>query len=530
MRVDRSQEIDALYFYDEEEEERFAGFCADHIKLVEGDWFGQPFILADWQRYNVYGPLLSWKRRDTGKRRFKSAFITMARKNAKTTGTAALLLYSLIRDNERAAENFVAAQTLEKAHKLTTICVQMVEQDEWLKSKLETFAGAGVVRHRVNKGFIKPISSEAVSQLGGSPFIIVVDEFQEQKTDKMKMALKTGTGARSQPLFIMQGTAGDDIHSTGYDEYQLAKMILKGDVHKPTQFCFVAEADRKADPFSEEAWAAANPGFYEVPSIRETIEEVAIDAKRFKSALRALRQFHCNQWVQDIDAAIDEEKWEACGREGIKLEDYPGVPLYMGIDLADKNDLTCLCFMLINDEGIPVYFPFFYGPKLRMLENGEEHGVDYEAWAEAKDFTPTPGIRTDYSVLIDKVKEVAATNPILQCQYDKHHSYEIVSGLEELGIELIEATQACGPMNACTTEVLMRIEEGRLIHPHNAVLTWNAMNARTNENKHGKMFDKKLSHKKIDGMVAMALATRGAIPLLTGGKEEELNPTFFPDS
>jgi phage terminase large subunit-like protein len=186
--------------------------------------------------------------------------------------------------------------------------------------------------------------------------------------------------------------------------------------------------------------------------------------------------------------------------------------------------------MLINEDGIPVYFPYFYAPKALMLENGEEHGVDYEAWAEAGDFTPTLGLRTDFSVLIEKVKQVAETNPILQCQYDKHHSYEIVSGLEELGIELIEATQACGPMNACTTEVIMRIEEGRLIHPHNAVLTWNAMNARINENKYGKMFDKKLSHKKIDGMVAMALATRGAIPLLTGGKEADLKPYMFPDA
>jgi len=529
MRVDRSQEIDELYWYDSEEEQRFVDFCAAHIKLIEGQWAGKQFILQKWQRENIYGPILSWKQRADNLRRFRSAFITMARKNAKTTATAALLLYSLIRDNEHEAENYVSAQTEAKAKKLTRICVRMVQASPWLTERLIAYPGSCIIEHRKNHGFIQPVSSEAVSQLGGSPHIVVMDEFQEQKTDDLQAALQTGFGARSQPLLIMQGTAGDDIHSSAYEEYQYAKMVLKGDVHHPTYFSFIAEADRKADPFSVEAWKAANPGYPFAPS-HQSIEEIAIKARRKKTWLRKLRQFHCNQWVQDIDAAIDEVQWEACGRNDYKLEDFPGKPLYLGIDLADQDDLTCLCFMLINDDGIPMYFPFFYGPEKCIEKNMYEHNVPYDEWAEAGDFTPIPGIRTDYKVLAEKVADVAKTNPIKVCHYDKHHSYYLVESLEALGIELVEATQACGPMNACTSEVLLRITEGRLIHPHNAVLTWNAMNARTNENKHGKMFDKKLSHKKIDGMVAMALATRGAISELTGGKEEELNPTFFPDS
>jgi len=527
MRVDRSREIDEEYFYDVEEEQRFVDFCATHIQLIEGQWAGKPFILQPWQRQNIWGPLLSWKRRDNQLRRFRSAFITMARKNAKTTATAAFLLYSLIRDNEVEAENYVSAQTEPKAKKLTRICVRMVQANPWLQERLIAYPGSCVIEHRKNHGFIQPVSSEAVSQLGGSPHIVVMDEFQEQKTDDLQAALQTGMGARSQPLLIMQGTAGDDIHSSAYEEYQYAKMVLKGDVHHPKYFAFVAEAERKADPFSVEAWQAANPGYPFAPS-HESIEEIAIKAKRKKAWLRKLRQYHCNQWVQDIDACIDELQWEACGSNEIKLEDFPGKPLYLGIDLADQNDLTCLCFMFINDDGLPVYFPFFYGPEKCIQKNIDEHNVPYDEWAEAGHFTPIPGIRTDYKVLAEKVAEVAQTNPILVCHYDKHHSYQLVESLEKLGIELVEATQACGPMNACTSEVILRIEEGRLIHPHNAVLTWNAMNARTNETVHGKMFDKKLSARKIDGMVAMALATRGAIPELTGGGEEAGPDAYIP--
>lgn len=525
--ADRAQNLDKYYYYDEDEEERFARFCAKHIKLVEAEWAGQPFILSDWQRYQLYGPILSWKRRDNHKRRFQTAYITMARKNAKTTGTGAMKTYSLVRDNEAAAENFVAAQNEDKAKKMTRGIIRMVQSSPFLSARLKVNPGSGIIYHPKTGGFIQPVSSEATGQLGSNPNIVTCDEYQEQKTDDLKAAFETGMAVRQQPLLILQGTAGDDIDSEGFAEYQFAKMVLKGEIFEPSYFAFIREAAKNADPFDEQSWIDANPGYPLAPK-KEFIEKIARRAKYSPKYLRKLRQFHCNQWVQDLDTAIQEQDWERCSRPLLKLSDYAGCPAYLGIDLADTNDLTAICFMVIGNDGIPAFFPYFFGPEDCIARNVEEHKVPYDHWKQDGHFIATSGLRTDYEVVARVIEEEQGRRPIKVCHYDPHKSYQLVSSLEKFGIELVTATQHPTPMGPATREIIMRIQEGRLYHPNHPILNWNSRNARLKKDaKDNWMFSKELSRRKMDGMVAMALAIRGAIPELTGADETGPDPIFW---
>lgn len=524
---DHAQRVNELFYYDEDEEERYARFCAKHVKLVEAEWFGQPFILSPWQRHDLYGPLLSWKRKSDHLRRFSTAFITMARKNAKTTGTASLFLYSLLRDNEAGAENFVAAQNEDKAKRLTRIIIRMVQASSFLSARLKVFPGSGIIYHPKTGGFIQPVSSEASGQLGGNPNIVVVDENQEQKTDDLKAAFETGMGVRRQPLLILQGTAGDDIDSEGFREYEYAKMVLKGEIFEPEYFAFIREAPKDCDPFSELAWQLANPGFPTAPK-RELIEKVARRAKYSRNYLKKLRQFHCNQWVQDLESAIAEADWLKCARPGLKLGDYVGCPAYLGVDMGDTNDLTNSTFMVIGNDGIPAFFPDFYGPEGCIERNVDEHRVPYDHWRDDGHFIATSGARTDYEIVERRIEDEASRRPIKFATLDPHKSYQLEAPLERLGIEVIRAAQSTTQMGPCTREIIMRTQEGTLYHPDHPILNWNSRNARIKKDaKDNWMFDKKLSRRKIDGMVGMALAIRPAIPELTGAAEEGPDPIFW---
>jgi phage terminase large subunit-like protein len=61
----------------------------DMLKLWKGKWAGQNFKLEPWQHF-IVGSLFGWVEKKSGLRRFKKAYIEMARKNAKTTLMAAI--------------------------------------------------------------------------------------------------------------------------------------------------------------------------------------------------------------------------------------------------------------------------------------------------------------------------------------------------------------------------------------------------------------------------------------------------------
>src|SRR3990167_2891036 len=80
----------------------------------KGEWGGQPFKLQPWQRDDVIRPLFGWKRAD-GSRRYRTAYIEIARKNGKSSLGAGIALYLLFADGEPGAQVFSAAADREQA-------------------------------------------------------------------------------------------------------------------------------------------------------------------------------------------------------------------------------------------------------------------------------------------------------------------------------------------------------------------------------------------------------------------------------
>src|ERR1051326_3012432 len=101
---------------------RFNERLADHVVKFfprflhhsKGEWGGQPFDLADWQRDEIVMPLFGWVRPD-GLRRFRKTYIQIPKKNGKSTLAAGVGLYLLVGDGEPGAEVYSAATQREQA-------------------------------------------------------------------------------------------------------------------------------------------------------------------------------------------------------------------------------------------------------------------------------------------------------------------------------------------------------------------------------------------------------------------------------
>lgn len=92
--------------FDEDEAARAIEFFG-HLKQSKGRWSGEVLVLLPWQAFAI-GAIFGWKRLD-GCRRFRHAYISLARKNGKTTIAAGVAIYLMDFDREPGAEVYAAA-------------------------------------------------------------------------------------------------------------------------------------------------------------------------------------------------------------------------------------------------------------------------------------------------------------------------------------------------------------------------------------------------------------------------------------
>lgn len=78
-----------------------------YLKHSKGEWAGQTFVLAPWQTFIVW-VLFGWMKKN-GTRRFRTAYVEVARKNGKSTAGAGIGLKLAFADDESGAEVFSAA-------------------------------------------------------------------------------------------------------------------------------------------------------------------------------------------------------------------------------------------------------------------------------------------------------------------------------------------------------------------------------------------------------------------------------------
>lgn len=65
-----------------------------------GEWSGLPFELSDWQQFVIWC-LFGWQQKADSYRRFRRAYISVGRKNGKSTLVAGIGLLLLHLDGER---------------------------------------------------------------------------------------------------------------------------------------------------------------------------------------------------------------------------------------------------------------------------------------------------------------------------------------------------------------------------------------------------------------------------------------------
>ena len=491
---DLGQQLDTGLVFDERAGNRAVRFI-EHLTHTKGKWAGRPLMLEGWQKF-IVASIFGWKRPD-GTRRFRRAYVEVARKNGKTTLAAGLSLYMLTSDGEPRAEVYSVAAVRDQAKICFNDAKQAVIGSD-LKKYVKVWSKA--LTQEDTASTYQALSSDAGIHDGYSPSCVIVDEYHAHPNNDMFDVMVSGTGARRQPLMFIITTAGFNKNYPCYEFRKNAINVLRGVVDDDSLFVAIFTMDAEDEWDDPANWVKANPNIG-VSVDADYIAEQVHDAKNRPEAVRNVKTKHLNMWVDAEKTWILDEKWQLCAGETDR-EDLLGRPCWGGLDLANVSDMTAFVLMFHENDRYQV-LPFFWIPEETLREKVRSSNASFEAWVNAGYVTVTPGNVTDYDFVEADILRICAQYDVRAIAYDRWNSSQAVIDLQNEGLEMTPFGQGYASMSTPTKEFERLVLTGLMEHFGNPVLRWQLASVAIATDPAGNIkVDKRKSSQKVDGIVA----------------------------
>ncbi|MFF4548599.1 terminase large subunit [Streptomyces sp. NPDC001406] len=534
--------------YCEPRADRVVRFFAELLVHTKGPHKRKPFVLKDWQEHEIVRPLFGevlWSAEyGCYVRRYRIAYIVVARKNGKSELAAGLLLYLLVGDDEESAEVYGAAADTKQAGKVFEPALRMMQLQPLLTKRLKHNRNARRLIDEKTASYYEIITADAEGELGHNPHGFCLDEVLSQKDGSLWQALTTAVGARLQELLFAITTETNDSASFGADLIDEADRVMEDPKRAPHIFAYVRKAPRSQDeldrlrrlfpghpdlpvsldPWDEANWKWPNPGLDQFKS-RDAMRRQALEARGDPHKENGFLQFQLNVRVQQVTRYIPMDLWDAnCGEiaptpEWVRVR-LEGRQCWAGLDLSSKFDMTAWCLLFADGSVLwRFWVPESVVPVLDEHTNGR-----FTQWVADGWVTATDGNVIDYETVYGEIDEDNGDFVIVDVTYDRWCGENTRQAVEDrTGLDMIESGTTYDRMTQPMTELMRMLKAGELKHYANPVARWMADNL---EAKHPAddpdrvrpvKPDRKKSGKRIDGMPALCFAIDGSLAVDEGG-------------
>lgn len=471
---------------------------------VEGDWGADNLIRLEPAQVFFICNLFGFRRAD-GTRRFTTALFAVARKNAKSTLAAAILLYCFCCEYETGPQILSAATTGDQARIVWGVAKRVVQKLAELREtfSLEALANT-IVRYEVG-GVFKPINAKASTQDGLNPSALCFDELHAHKTRDLYDVLRSAAGARKNPLFLYTTTEGFENPGPWPEVRQFAFQVLERVVDADHFLALYYAVDEEDDDFDETKWIKANP-LLGVSVTLEKLREYAVEAKQQPGALAEFQIKRLNRRAASGEGWINLHRWRKCAGT-VDLEFLQGKRCFAALDLASTMDMNSWR-LVWHVDGVFYTWGRYWVPAAAVAQRNERGTVRYAPWVQAGWITQTEGDVADYSVIRrDILADWERFQPI-EVAYDIWNASQLANELTEAGVTLVQFIQGPKSYNPAMQALERAYLDGKLVHDGNPVLTWNAANLVARRDANMNMApDRKNSAGKIDGICALLMAT-----------------------
>lgn len=494
--IEREVKEEFEFVFDETRVDRFLKFCS-LCKHVRGVYSGESIVLQDWQLF-IVGNIFGWVNKEDGKRRFKTAYIRIARGNAKSTLMSIIALYGLTADIYY--KPFTSEKKIEMNPEIVCVAVDrqqaniiwgdarsMALNSPYVREQLEI--GKNFIKSKKYGGNIVKLSRDTKNKDGGAPTMIIIDEYHAHQTSTIRDIVSQGKGKRAQCLEVIITTAGEDAENKPCkieDDY--VKMILDGSAENDRYFGIIFEVENKDDFTNEEIWKKSNPilrfdneyskGLYEI--IKD--EYIRAFSQKDPSKIRHFFIKRMNMWQLEGESKYFTgciDKWDECG---ISEEEFFKLiyerECYVGLDLSKRIDLTAISYIFpLEDEKVAIYAVGFM-PMEEVNKREMTDKVPYRYWAEQKQLYLTEGnviddrdikshilgMELDYKI---KIKEIC---------YDPYSCRTLAKELEENGYKCTEVRQTILNLSEATKRLRELTLTKRIIHNKSNLMRFCLMN------------------------------------------------------
>ncbi|MFT0532259.1 terminase large subunit [Castellaniella hirudinis] len=486
-------------------------FIERYCKVPEGDLVGQSVKLAPFQEkffYSLYD-------NPHGTRR---AYLSKARKNAKTATIGFIVLVHLVGPEAKknahiqsgALSRDQAGQVFKYASKTVQLSQELSDLVRIVPSKKQLFGLPMGTEYQA-------LSAEAKTAHGGSPVLAILDETGQVKgpQDDFIDAIITSQGAYEDPLLIVistQAASDADLFSIWLDDAEKSQ--------DPHIVSHVYAAKQNADVMDRKAWQDANPALGLFRSLRD-LEEMAKQAARMPSAENTFRNLYLNQRVSVVAPFVSKSVWDACG---VEVFDFGDAPVWAGLDLSARKDLTALV-VIGRMDGVWHVVPHFWTPEGGLHERAKQDRQPYDLWVRQGLINATPGATVDYEFVAPAIAEILAGLNVQSIAFDRWRIDFLKKefGRIDIDLPLIECGQGFKDMSPAIDTLESELLNGRIAHGNHPVLTMCAANAVITKDPAGnRKFDKHKATGRIDGIQALGMAF-----FATGGLVEDEGKSFW---
>lgn len=480
--------------------EKVIAFIEKYCLAPEGQHIGKPIKLQAFQRKFVLDIYDNPQHTHT-------AILSIGRKNGKTALIAALLLAHLC--GPEAVENsqiVSGAQSKDQAGVVFELARKMVEMSPALSKAVRVQPSGKRLIGLSQNVLYRALSAEGKTAHGLSPVLAILDEVGqvEGPHDDFVSAITTAQGAYQHPLLIAistQAPTDADLLSTWIDAHKAAP--------DPRVVCHVYEAAKDCDLMDRNAWAAANPALGIFRSL-EDVEKQAKRAMELPASESDFRNLVLNQRVDATAPFVSSTVWKENARECGPIE---GLKVWGGLDLSSVSDLTALC-LITEDGGV---WSEFWLPEHGLAEKSRRDRVPYDLWARQGFLNTTPGRAIEYEHVAEFLRGLFDRCDVQSLAFDRYNMVHlrpwlIKAGFDEYELEkFIPFGQGFASMTPALRELEVKLLERQLRHGGHPILEMCARNAKVTGDAGARKFDKRIATRRIDGMVALAMAV-GVMP------------------
>lgn len=496
------------YYFDEKEASRPCWFI-ENLTHTKGELAGRAIHLEPWQCF-LLTTLFGWKAK-AGNRRFRSAYVEVARGNGKSTLLSGIGLFCLCADHEPGAEVYSFATTREQAKIVFGDAQTMARGNRALQEAYGLEVTAHALYVPATNSTFQAKSAEGSTLDGLNTHLAIIDELHAHKKRDVFDVVETSLGKRRNSLMVSITTAGVDRTGICYEQRTLVTKILSGSLQDESYFGIIYTLDPDDDWKSDEALAKANPNWG--VSVRpEVIRALQAKAIATPSAENNFKTKHLDVWCNADVGWMDMKAWDACADESLDESDFDGEPCWLGLDLASTSDMTAKVKIFQRKiDGSSHYYLFgdYWLPRTAI-----ERGVNsqYQGWEYLGYLHVCEGPVTDFAEIRDSILEDCGRYSVQSVAYDPFQAVQLSKELSDDGVPMVLCKQTVANLSDPMKQFQALVLDHRLHFNGDPVLTWMVSNVVCHVDVKENIYPRKdAPEDKIDGVVAGIMALSRAL-------------------